>query len=209
MEKLTVSQAASLFGVDKKTIQRWDESGKLPSMRDENNFRYYLREDVEAQALWLRLRLRERNHNRTLNLIRQKADQFARTRPLDSYTRPATDFPDMKKAYSALRKWESEHKAIQKEFAQLPSRFRPKIDVPDYEDSRVISLEMIKSLLDDPKGVVVQDEGEYIRFNPIIGDDNKWQEIDLDGQTNEEVAAIINVETSKARSGTWNQAIGA
>jgi excisionase family DNA binding protein len=45
---LTPSEVASLFRVDPKTVTRWAQSGKLPSLRTLGGHRRYRASDVRA-----------------------------------------------------------------------------------------------------------------------------------------------------------------
>ena len=45
---LPIGAAARELGVSTKTLQRWDESGKLVPVRDANGDRRYRREDINA-----------------------------------------------------------------------------------------------------------------------------------------------------------------
>lgn len=44
---ITIKKAAKMLGVSTQTLRRWDKSGRLISVRGENNYRYYKEEDVE------------------------------------------------------------------------------------------------------------------------------------------------------------------
>ena len=47
-----VGEFAAIIGVSVKTIQRWDNSGKLPARRNASGYRYYMMDDVRtAQGL--------------------------------------------------------------------------------------------------------------------------------------------------------------
>lgn len=130
--KLTISQAASIFGVNKKTLMRWNDSGQLKAYREPlTNSRYYLNDEIEWQAFWYRLRVRHKNHNRRLTSIRAEADKFLATTPLSEYQNPIViDSEKMKSAYDALRKWENQHRAILAEYSKLPKNFEPTVDSP-------------------------------------------------------------------------------
>jgi DNA-binding transcriptional MerR regulator len=126
IRKLTISKAAELFSVDKKTLMRWDTSGELKAYREPlTNSRYYLEAEIKWQAYWYVLRTKHRAHNRKLTEIRKKADKFLATTPLSEYQNPKMhDAEDMKSAYSALRNWEDEHKKIMNEYLKLPKGFK-------------------------------------------------------------------------------------
>lgn len=64
----------------------------------------------------------------------------------------------------------------------------------------MISKNRLKSLL-DYKDVAIDISGGTVRFNYEIGNDNAWREIEVDGRTVEEIAALINTIVSKARTG--------
>jgi len=132
MKKLTISQAAELFSVDKKTLMRWDSSGELKAHREPlTNFRYYVESEIKWQAYWYKLRTKHREHNRKLTKIRQEADNFLATTPLSEYQNPKIhNFEDMKAAYGALRNWEKEHKEIIDEYLNLPNNFKAEVDSP-------------------------------------------------------------------------------
>ncbi len=45
---LTINEAAELVGVDKMTLRRWDNAGKLKAYRNPmNKYRLYKREELE------------------------------------------------------------------------------------------------------------------------------------------------------------------
>lgn len=45
---MTMKEATKYLGVHKMTLQRWDNSGKLKSVRNTiNNYRYYRKEDLD------------------------------------------------------------------------------------------------------------------------------------------------------------------
>ena len=47
-EYALVSEAAEILGVSTQTLRRWDDAGKLKSMRHSvNNYRYYKRKDIK------------------------------------------------------------------------------------------------------------------------------------------------------------------
>lgn len=47
-ESYSTGEAARLFGVTTRTIQKWDASGRLTARRTPTNRRYYLQEDIDA-----------------------------------------------------------------------------------------------------------------------------------------------------------------
>jgi len=44
---ITIQKTAKMLGVSAQTLRRWDESGRLASVRGENNYRYYKKEDID------------------------------------------------------------------------------------------------------------------------------------------------------------------
>ncbi len=44
---LTIKQAADKLGINPQTLRRWDKSNRLVSVRGENNYRYYKKQDIE------------------------------------------------------------------------------------------------------------------------------------------------------------------
>lgn len=48
---LTIGQTARLIGVSVDTLRNWDESGKLPAIRDENDHRFYKTEQINSIRL--------------------------------------------------------------------------------------------------------------------------------------------------------------
>jgi len=44
---ITIKKASKILNVSTQTLRRWDESGRLVSVRGKNNYRYYKKEDVE------------------------------------------------------------------------------------------------------------------------------------------------------------------
>jgi DNA-binding transcriptional MerR regulator len=127
---LTISQASKKLKVNKKTLIRWDASGKFTAQRESTGNRVYDELDIQNHAQWFELRRKHRAHNRLLTAIRKEADRFTATQPLGMETPKFHKFEEMKKAYEALRKWETENKDILKEYSKLPHGFRAKVD-PD------------------------------------------------------------------------------
>jgi len=128
---LTISKAAKILGVSKKTLLRWDASGKFLAQREPNSGnRYYDEQDIKNHAAWFTLRKKHRAHNRKLTAIRKEADKFLAISPLNPFEKPNFfDGKKMKAAYDSLNKWEDEDKEIMKEYGNLPLHFRPKIDL--------------------------------------------------------------------------------
>lgn len=67
-----------------------------------------------------------------------------------------------------------------------------------------MDLDKLKSLLDN-QNIAIDIQGDYVRFNLNIGNDDTWQEIEIDGRTIEEIAAVINIAISKIKTGEINQ----
>jgi len=44
---ITIRKVAEILGVSTQTLRRWDENGRLVSVRGKNNYRYYKKEDIE------------------------------------------------------------------------------------------------------------------------------------------------------------------
>lgn len=44
---VTIKKAARILNVSSQTLRRWDNSGRLVSIRGKNNYRYYRKEDIE------------------------------------------------------------------------------------------------------------------------------------------------------------------
>lgn len=127
---LTISQAAEKLQVNKKTLIRWDTSGKFPAQRDSSGNRVYDEQDILNHAQWFRLRRKHRAHNRQLTAIRKEADRFTATQPLGMETPKFHKLEEMKRAYDALNKWEAKSKEITEEYSKLPRDFEAKVD-PD------------------------------------------------------------------------------
>ncbi len=127
---LTISQASKELKVNKKTLIRWDASGKFTAQRESAGNRVYDELDIQNHAQWFELRRKHRAHNRLLTAIRKEADRFTATQPLGMETPKFHKFEEMKRAYEALRKWEAENKEILKEYSKLPPSFKAKVD-PD------------------------------------------------------------------------------
>ena len=128
---LTIAQAADQLKVNKKTLMRWDASGKFPAQRDSSGNRMYDEQDILNHSQWFRLRRKHRAHNRLLSSIKSETDKYLATQPLGPMDNPKFHkYEDMKKAYDALRKWEKENKKILEEYTKLPRGFRAKLD-PD------------------------------------------------------------------------------
>lgn len=127
---LTIAQASEKLKVNKKTLIRWDASGKFPAQRDSAGNRVYDEQDILNHAQWFSLRRKHRAHNRQLTAIRKEADRFTATQPLGMETPKFHKLEEMKKAYDALNKWEAKSKEITEEYSKLPRDFEAKVD-PD------------------------------------------------------------------------------
>lgn len=64
--------------------------------------------------------------------------------------------------------------------------------------------EKLKSFIDD-KSVTIDLKGDTIRVNHEIGNDSAWVEFEIDGRNEEQMAALINVYISKAKTGKVSQ----
>jgi len=125
----TIAQAASKLKVNKKTLIRWDASGKFPAQRDAAKNRIYDEEDITNHSLWFLLRRKHRKHNRQLTAIRKECDKYLATQPLGPMENPKFHkLEDMKKAYDALHVWETENSKILAEYSKLPIGFKAKLD---------------------------------------------------------------------------------
>lgn len=47
-EYLTPTEAARLLRITTRTLKRWEDAGRITSRRLPNNYRLFLREDIEA-----------------------------------------------------------------------------------------------------------------------------------------------------------------
>ena len=120
----TINETSKLLNISKKTLMRWDKSGKFPAFRDSNNFRQYDKKVVDSHVLWFSIRRKHKEHLRKLMPIRVEVNRFTRTTPIiDSSPPRLFDYKKTKKAYDALRKWEDEEKKIVGEYALLPKDF--------------------------------------------------------------------------------------
>lgn len=132
MSTLNTARAAKILKINKKTLMRWDASGKWVAERDpKTDARLYDEKEVQEHAIWFDIRRRNKAHNRLLTAIRKEADRFAATQPLSAGLVPKFHkLEEMKKAYEALRRWEKESREIHAEYSKLPSGFKAKVD-PD------------------------------------------------------------------------------
>ena len=130
MSTLSISQAAQILKVNKKTLMRWDASGKFPAIKDpKTGARSYDEKDIQDNALWFEIRRKHKAHNRKLSEIRKEADKFTATIPLNFGEKlRVLDGKAMKKAYDALNKWSKEDIEIQEEYLKIPSKFHPRVD---------------------------------------------------------------------------------
>ena len=120
----TINQTAKLLNVSKKTLMRWDESGKFSARRDSNNFRRYDKKVVDDHVVWFAIRRKHKEHLRKLMPIRAEVDKFIRTTPITDISPPRVfDYKEMKKAYDALHDWEQSEEKIVEEYALLPKGF--------------------------------------------------------------------------------------
>lgn len=131
MVKISIAEAAKKLKISKKTLIRWDESGRFPAIRTSaGEARFYDEEDIKNHALWFEIRRKHKAHNRTLTAIRKEADRFSSTVPLDPGVRVKLHkFEEMKNAYDALRDWEKISREILAEYSKLPVGFKPKVDI--------------------------------------------------------------------------------
>lgn len=127
---LSISQAAQILGVNKKTLMRWDAAGKFPAIKDsKTGARSYEEKDIQDHAQWFNIRRKHKAHNRLLTAIRKEVDRFSATIPLNAGAISGLhNVKDMQKAYSSLRTWEKKHKEILKEYSKLPTGFYHKVD---------------------------------------------------------------------------------
>jgi len=121
---LTISQAAKILGVNKKTLMRWDEAGWLRAKRDPlNNARLYDEEVIWKVEKWYDLRRRHKEHLSKLKPIRENVDRFLPKTPLDLTTPTQLHkLEDMKKAFDDLREWEKKQKEIYEEYSGFTDR---------------------------------------------------------------------------------------
>lgn len=63
-----------------------------------------------------------------------------------------------------------------------------------------MNYDKLKSFVDD-KSVAIDIQGNTIRVNHEIGNDNAWVEFEIDGRDEKQMAALINVYISKAKTG--------
>src|SRR5690348_13220835 len=121
-EYIAISEAATMLGVNKKTLQRWDTSGKFPAFKEKiSGTRYYAFKDIKNLALLFEIKRKHRENNKKLYDIRKEADKFSAIIPLvRGETRQAQDGESMRAAYKKLHEWKEEHKAILKSYNQLP-----------------------------------------------------------------------------------------
>lgn len=132
MVKISITEAANILGVSKKTLIRFDESGRFPAERKSNGYRVYDKTDIENHAFWFDLRRRHKEHNRKLNKIREEVDKYVSTQPLGPFRKSEFHkYSEMKGAFDALHKWEKEDREILKEYGKLPEGFKAKTDI-DY-----------------------------------------------------------------------------
>ena len=125
-----IAKAASLLGINKKTLIRWDAEGKFPATRDKSGARWYDEVEIANHAMWFKLRRKHRAHNRLLTAIRSECDKYLVTQPLGPMENPKFHkLEDMKKAYDDLHKWEEENRKIIKEYSKLPEGFHAKLDL--------------------------------------------------------------------------------
>lgn len=128
---LSIAQAAEKLQVNKKTLMRWDASGKFPAQRDSTGNRIYDERDVLNHAQWFTIRRKHRAHNRQLTTIRRECDKYLATQPLGPMKNPKFHrHENMEKVYAAMHKWEVEDMAILEEYSKLPNGFKAKLD-PD------------------------------------------------------------------------------
>lgn len=131
MVKISIAEAAKILKVSKKTLIRWDESGRYPAIRTSaGKARFYDEEDIKNHALWFEIRRKDKAHNRTLTAIRKEADRFSATVPLQLGVRTKPHkYEEMKKAYDALGNWEKVNREIHAEYSKLPEGFKHKVDI--------------------------------------------------------------------------------
>lgn len=130
MVKLSISQVAKMLSVNKKTLMRWDASGKFPAMRESlTGARYYDETDIKNHVLWFDVRRKHKAHLRKLGPIREAISKFINTTPLDpAHPAPVFDGKEMKKAFDSERAWISKEREIEKGYGKLPGGFSPKVD---------------------------------------------------------------------------------
>ena len=66
---MTISQAAKILGVNKKTLMRWDDSGRFsPTRESVSNIRVYDRAEVESLKI---IRNHERRYREAIKQLRE------------------------------------------------------------------------------------------------------------------------------------------
>lgn len=120
MSNITISQAAKILGLNKKTLVRWEEAGLLIPAREElSRLRVYDKSRIELIAKWIDLRQRHSEHLKKLDPIRKNLDKFIPKLPLDIQSPVGNKREDMKKAFDDKRNWEAELKEIEKEYGEF------------------------------------------------------------------------------------------
>ena len=129
MSKITISQAAKILGVSKKTLMRWDKPGLFPARRESvSNVRIYDKEGVEKLAEWFDLRKKHLNHLKKLKPINDECRRFISTRPLDPYNPPkGHNLRDMKKAFNKMKQWQCDLNELRKKYIEFMEDYYKKL----------------------------------------------------------------------------------
>ena len=120
-DKVTISEAANLLGISKKTLDRWDRLKICePYFEELSKTRFYLKSDLEKLKNYWILRKIHKDHISRLEPIRKEIDKFIVTttlsNPLKIQSFENTNL--MKDAFDKMTKWEEEHKKIIKEYSE-------------------------------------------------------------------------------------------
>ncbi len=118
MQHITISKAARILGVNKVTLIRWDNSGKLSAKRESvSENRYYSLELIEALANY-------RFHLKNLKQIRENVNKHLVTRPLDPFAPfEPHNLEEMKRAFSDLREWKRKYKMLRRKYLKEKEKY--------------------------------------------------------------------------------------
>jgi len=124
-ELITSSEAAKIMGITRRSLLRWEEKGWITAVsRDANGNRVYHPHHLKWAAVmyerWENIRRHDRKHLRKLTPIQRRMSRLIRTQPLERTHHPEPlDFNELKEVLILMDEWRSEHKKIQKIYADF------------------------------------------------------------------------------------------
>lgn len=125
MTQITAGEAAKILGISKRTLYRWEDEGKIQSIREGLlKIRVYDRDYIEIAKKVIDLGKEEKAHLKKLPDVKKQADEYGLLqeyvpgRPLKLSTNE--EVAAAMKAFDAEEAWLEKHKRILFELFKYP-----------------------------------------------------------------------------------------